>query len=89
MRRPDCPWRRPHGLPRASRGRHGGRARPRVFAPLNGSARTVTAWSTRARGAAAFTPTTASSGTSNASLVTFDDPTEAVELSRYQVGGDR
>lgn len=39
-------------------------------------------------GAAAFTPT-ASSGTSNAALVTFDDPTEAVELSRYQVGGDR
>ena len=49
MRRPDCPWRRPHGPPRASRGRHGGRARPRVFRALNGSTRTVTAWSTRAR----------------------------------------
>jgi hypothetical protein len=39
-------------------------------------------------GAAAFVPT-ASSGTSNTALVTFDDPTTPVELSRYQVGGDR
>lgn len=38
--------------------------------------------------AAAFVPT-ASSGTSNTALVTFDDPAEAVELSRYQVGCDR
>ncbi len=38
--------------------------------------------------AATFSPC-ALSGTSTATLVTFDDPNEAVELCRVQVGGDR
>lgn len=39
-------------------------------------------------GASTFSPC-AASGTSNASLVTFDDPTEAVKLQRVTVGSDR